>query len=76
MKTSSLTCGLTRDGQRYALPLAQVERLIHAVGIIPLPKALEIIAGVINVRGAEKDRFQAGGGMISEPLLRAGHGKL
>lgn len=43
--------GLTLDGQRYALPLAQVERVIRAVEIIPLPKAPEIIAGVINVRG-------------------------
>ncbi len=51
MKTSGFMVGLTLDGQRYALPLAQVERVIRAVEIIPLPKAPEIIAGVINVRG-------------------------
>lgn len=43
--------GLTLDGQRYALSLAQVERVIRAVEITPLPQAPEIITGVINVRG-------------------------
>ena len=36
---------------RYALPLSTVESVIHAVEITPLPKAPEIILGVINLRG-------------------------
>lgn len=51
MKASALMVGLTLDGQRYALSLAQVERVIRAVEITPLPQAPEIITGVINVRG-------------------------
>lgn len=42
---------MTLDEQRYALALAQVERVIRAVEITLLPKAPEIISGVINVRG-------------------------
>ncbi len=51
MKTSGFMLGLTLNEQRYALRLAQVERVIRAVEIIPLPKAPEIVAGVINVQG-------------------------
>jgi purine-binding chemotaxis protein CheW len=51
MNTSGLMVGLTLDGQRYALRLAQVDRVIRAVEITPLPQAPEIIAGVINVQG-------------------------
>lgn len=36
---------------RYALYLATVERVIHAVEITPLPKGPEIIMGVINFHG-------------------------
>jgi purine-binding chemotaxis protein CheW len=36
---------------RYALPLLTVERIIRAVEITPLPKAPEIVLGVINVQG-------------------------
>jgi purine-binding chemotaxis protein CheW len=40
--------------QRCALPLAQVERVVRAVGITPLPQAREEspLRGVINVHGA------------------------
>lgn len=51
MKTPNLLVGLTLEGQRYALHLAQVERVIRAVEITALPKAPAIIAGVINVQG-------------------------
>jgi len=34
-----------------ALPLFSVKRVIHAVEITRLPKAPEIVAGIINVRG-------------------------
>jgi len=39
------------DAQRYALPLCAVERILRAVEVTPLPKAPEIVLGVINVHG-------------------------
>ena len=39
------------DEQRYALPLSNVERIVRVVEITSLPKAPEIVLGVINVRG-------------------------
>ena len=39
------------DGQRYALPLAQVDRVVRAVAVAPLPKAPEIVLGVVDVQG-------------------------
>ncbi|HEY4367709.1 MAG TPA: chemotaxis protein CheW [Steroidobacteraceae bacterium] len=40
------------DEQRYALPLATVERIVRAVAITPLPKAPAIVHGVIDVEGS------------------------
>jgi len=39
------------DEQRYALLLSNVERIVRVVEITSLPKAPEIVFGVINVRG-------------------------
>lgn len=39
------------DAQHYGLPLACVERVVRIVGITPLPKAPEIVLGLINVQG-------------------------
>lgn len=39
------------DEQRFALPLAAVERVIRAVEVTPVPGAPNVILGVINVRG-------------------------
>ena len=39
------------DEQRYALPLAAVERVVRAVEITPLPSGPEIVLGLINVQG-------------------------
>ena len=39
------------DEPRYALYLCAVERVVRAVEITPLPKAPEIVLGVINVQG-------------------------
>lgn len=39
------------DDQRYALHLDVVERVIPAVETTPLPKAPEIVLGLINIRG-------------------------
>ena len=39
------------DGQRYALALAAVERVVRAIEITPLPKAPDIVLGIVNVQG-------------------------
>ena len=39
------------DEPRYALDLSTVERVVCAVEITPLPKAPEIVLGVINMQG-------------------------
>jgi purine-binding chemotaxis protein CheW len=39
------------DEPRYALELSVVERIVRSVEITPLPKAPEIVLGVINVNG-------------------------
>lgn len=39
------------DNQRFALPLPTVERVIRMVEIAPLPKAPEIVIGVVNLQG-------------------------
>ncbi len=41
----------TLDEQRYALHLSAVERVFRVVEITPLPKAPEIVLGVINIQG-------------------------
>ncbi len=41
----------TLEEERYALHLSAVERVVHAVEITLLPKAPEIVLGVINVQG-------------------------
>lgn len=39
------------DGQRYALYLSAVERVVRAVEVTPLPKAPDIVCGIVNVQG-------------------------
>jgi purine-binding chemotaxis protein CheW len=39
------------DSQRYAMPLAVVERVVRAVEVTALPQAPEIVMGVIDVEG-------------------------
>lgn len=41
----------TLDEQRFALHLSSVERVFRMVEITPLPKAPEIVLGVINLHG-------------------------
>ena len=38
-------------GVRYALPAAQVQEVVRAVTIVPLPTGPRIVEGLINVRG-------------------------
>jgi purine-binding chemotaxis protein CheW len=42
----------TLDEQRYAVPLAAVERIVRLVEITPVPHTPEIVLGVINVQGS------------------------
>ncbi len=37
--------------QRYALPLSSVDRVVRMVAITPLPKAPDIVLGVVNLQG-------------------------
>lgn len=39
------------DGQRYALPLGVVDRIVRAAEITPLPQAPQIVLGALNVAG-------------------------
>jgi purine-binding chemotaxis protein CheW len=39
------------DNNRYAVQLSVVERAVRSVAITPLPKAPEIVIGVINLQG-------------------------
>lgn len=39
-------------GQRYALPLNVVERIVRAVEVTPLPGAPAIVLGVVDVEGS------------------------
>ena len=43
--------GFGLDGQDYAVNLAAVERIVHVVEVAPLPRAPEIVLGVINFSG-------------------------
>lgn len=39
------------DRQRYALPLHMIDRVVRMVAITPLPKAPDIVLGVVNFQG-------------------------
>ncbi len=43
--------GFSLEGHGYAVPLSQVERIVHVVEVAPLPKAPEIVLGVVNFSG-------------------------
>ena len=47
----NLVVVFTLDEPRCALPLSAVERVVRAVEITPLPKAPEIVLGVIDAQG-------------------------
>ena len=51
MRPQDQLVAFSLDEQRYALALATVERVVRAVEITPLPKAPEIVSGVINIQG-------------------------
>lgn len=39
------------DERRYALPLADVERIVRAVDVVPLPGSPHLVLGIIDVSG-------------------------
>ncbi|MCL5267333.1 MAG: chemotaxis protein CheW [Bacteroidetes bacterium] len=49
MNDTSQFVVFTLDGLAYALRLSVVERIVHVVEVTPLPKAPEVVLGVINV---------------------------
>lgn len=51
MKEPDYLIVFSLDRQRYALPLHAVERVVRMVAITPLPKAPDIVLGVVNVQG-------------------------
>ena len=51
MDSSNPLVVFTLDEQRYALSLSAVERILRTVEISPLPKAPEIVLGVVNSQG-------------------------
>ena len=51
MNSSIQLVVFTLDSQRFALPLSTVERAIRIMEIVHLPKAPEIVIGVINLHG-------------------------
>ncbi|OPY75386.1 MAG: Chemotaxis protein CheW [Syntrophorhabdus sp. PtaU1.Bin058] len=40
------------DDRQFAVPLSSIERIERAVSITPLPKAPDIVLGVINIHGS------------------------
>ncbi len=51
MEKSLVLVVFALDDQRYALKLDAVERVLPAVEITPLPKAPDIVLGIIDVAG-------------------------
>ena len=41
----------TLDNQRYALPMQAADRVVRIVAISSLPKAPDIVLGVVNIQG-------------------------
>jgi purine-binding chemotaxis protein CheW len=41
----------TLEGQRYALPVVDVRELVRAVRLTPLPRAPDVVEGLMNLRG-------------------------
>jgi len=51
MARPDLLVVFTLDAQRYAIPLAAIEKVFPTAEITPIPKAPEIVLGVVNIRG-------------------------
>ncbi len=51
MSTAALLVAFLLDGQRYALPVEAVERIVRAVEVTPLAGAPPAVLGIIDVAG-------------------------
>src|SRR3990167_2866442 len=51
MNDSTQLVAFTLDNCKFALPLPHVERIVNVVEITLLPKAPEIVIGVVNIQG-------------------------
>lgn len=51
MNDSTQLVAFSLDNCKFALPLSQVERIVNVVEITPLPKAPDVVIGVINIQG-------------------------
>lgn len=51
MKDPDSLTVFTMDDRRYALPLHAVDRVVRMVAVTPLPKAPDIVLGVVNIQG-------------------------
>jgi purine-binding chemotaxis protein CheW len=51
MKKSDFLVIFILDDQRYALPLPAADRVVRMVAVTPLPKAPDIVLGVVNFQG-------------------------
>lgn len=51
MEESNQLVVFALDDQRYALRLSVVDRVVPMVRVTPLPKAPDIVIGVVNVQG-------------------------
>lgn len=71
------------DEQRFALYLSSVKRVVRLVEITPLPKAPDIVLGIINVQGEvvpvfdirKRFRLPPREASLSDHIIIAGAGK-
>lgn len=40
------------ESERYALPISEVERILHEVPVTPLPRTPKLLTGVFDLRGS------------------------
>jgi purine-binding chemotaxis protein CheW len=59
-------------GQRFAVPLARVERAVLAAAVVPVPGVPPVVLGLVNVHGEPLPVFDARARFQSrEPAVRA-----
>lgn len=68
MSLTSQLVVFSLDGSRYGLPLENVERVVRAVEVTPIPELPEVVVGAVDVAGAMRpvislrQKFRKGGG--------------
>lgn len=82
MSLASQLVVFSLDGSHYGLPLENVERVVRAVEVTPVPELPEVVVGAVDVAGAvrpvvslrQKLRQEGGGGRsvrVSDHLILA-----